>query len=125
MRPPPSFGAELEAFFLRLVDERVERRLAELGVTVAAPEYTSNSLPADVSRRTFGSWCRSGRVEGAQREGKGWRCSRAAWAVARAVPAHRPKGCDGRFVAGNDVELDADELLRRAGLRPTRDGSEP
>jgi hypothetical protein len=46
--------------------------------------YTSTTLPPGVNARTFARWCRT-RVEGAMPDGKGWRCTAAAWGKARAA----------------------------------------
>ena len=74
-----------------VIDERVRRavdeRLAELGL---APEYTSECRPASVSRRAFNTACRSGKISGAMKDGKTWRCSRIAWNEGRTrVPLKR------------------------------------
>jgi hypothetical protein len=50
-------------------------------------DYATTNLPRGVSRRTFHAVCRSGRVHGAVREGRRWRCSRAAWHSARTTRA--------------------------------------
>jgi hypothetical protein len=120
-------GSELLAVIARLVDERVEARLAELGITTtgATTEYSTTALPAGVSARTFATWSRT-RVIGAVRDGRGWRCPRDAWERARSTPPRRGQGPDGRFTAGNDHEVDPDSLLRAAGLRPSKtDRGEP
>ena len=103
-----AFAALLEA----LVDERVEAKLAALGVLF--DEHSSAHPPQNVTTRTFNRWCRAGRVAGAERDGSGWRCSAAAWREARSGgPKQRPT----LHVVPND---DAGAMLRAAGLRPTR-----
>jgi len=71
-----------------IVDARVERKLAALGLIHAAAVYTSDDLPPDCkSSRIFAFVCRSGRVAGAERIGRQWRCTREAWIAARRRPA--------------------------------------
>lgn len=74
----------------RYVDRRVDARLRELGV--ASLEYSVDSLPSGVSRRTFVETLRSGNVDGAEKDGRVWRCSREAWHRARGRrPVAAPK----------------------------------
>lgn len=114
MRPPADIAA-LAALIERIVDDRVESRLRELGVT--SGEYSSSALPMGVTARTFAAWCRSGRVACAKRDGRGWRCSREGWESARATG---PNATPRTPANDGDVLEDADALLRRAGLRATR-----
>jgi len=95
----------------------VREELARAGVT--SLEYSTDALPIGVTRRTFASWCRSGRVPGARRDGRGWRCSRSAWRSARAGEGE-PKKASLRVVSPED---DLDGLLAAAGLRSTRGGA--
>ena len=92
----------------------VREELARTGVAVDA--YSSANLPPGVTARTFGRWCRSGRVLGAVRDGAGWRCSAGAWREARAGGPERPSK-PLLTVVPND---DASSILERAGLRRTR-----
>jgi hypothetical protein len=98
----------------RFVDERVDQRLHERGVTGGAEAfYSSTNPPPGSNARTFSRWCRSGRVQGAEKDGPGWRCSVQAWREARAgspkpTPVHSPQ------------DSNVFDLLQAAGLRPTR-----
>jgi hypothetical protein len=92
-----------------LAAELAPRVAALLGRAILPETYSSRALPARCSRRRFAEVCRSGRVEGAYRDGRDWVCSRAAWEAARA----------GRPTASRTPSLDAraDALLARSGLR--------
>jgi hypothetical protein len=109
-------GDALVAF----IDARIEARLVALGV--AATNYSTGVrpaiLPPRVTARTFDRWCRSARVEGAARDGAGWTCTAAAWRSARAQGPARKSGSG--ISAESLPKLDADALLRGAGLRGTR-----
>lgn len=105
-RPQPSADA-LVAALTALIDERVALVLANLG---HGKGYSSASLPAGVTRRTFNSWCRTGRVRDAKRDGAGWTCSVEAWRSARATAR----------MGAIQQEQDIDKLLANAGLRRTR-----
>jgi len=110
---------QLAAAIAALVDERVEERLRDLGVRVES--YDGASLPPRVKRRAFYAACRSGAVTGAERDGRGWKCTRRAWEAYRARGASRPvRGAAARVakLPANDVDLDA--ILRAANLRGTR-----
>lgn len=90
-------------------------------LALAAPEtdataWTSDNRPPGVSRRTFRTECKSGRVAGATLDGKVWACSRAAWAAAR---ARQPSPVAPAPVA--DV-VHIDDWIAAAGLRPTTRG---
>ena len=94
-----------------LIDERVEAKLASLGV--AATTYGRGNLPPGVTLRTFDRWCRT-RVVDAERDGAGWTCTVEAWRAARSKgPAPSTKA-----TPAND-HVDVDGMLRSAGLRPT------
>jgi hypothetical protein len=102
-----------EVALVALIDSRVDAKLAAAGV--AKIYFSSTSLPPDTSRRAFNTWCRSGRVEGAERDGSNWRCPAASWRAAR---AHGPRRVPAPPTTGTD--LDADALLRAAGCRRSR-----
>lgn len=76
-------------------------------------EFSSLSLPPNISRRTFREVCRSGAVADARRDGAVWRCSRAAWKAAR---SRKPSRNPTKPVIADDVS----EWLANADLRPTR-----
>jgi len=108
-------AAQLLVLLEQVVDERVDQRLADLGVT--STEFCSaGPLPPNTNARTFCRWCRSGRVHGAEHDAAGWRCSRSAWRAARSAG---PKGTTAAKPANDDARA----LLAAAGLRPTRGGS--
>jgi hypothetical protein len=103
------------AWLLDALADRIAMRL-----TTRPPEtYSSRDLPPRCSRRRFAEISRSGRIDGASREGRDWICTRAAWEAARsrkangaapvAVPIEPPS-----------LSARADELLKRAGLRVVR-----
>ena len=53
--------------------------------------YTSRSLPPDIaSPATFNRACRAGAVRGAEKHGRAWVCSRAAWAEHRRASVAAP-----------------------------------
>jgi hypothetical protein len=109
---------DLEALIARLVDERVDARLRELGITTLATEYTGENLPPRTTRRRFFAACRSGKVEQAVRDGRGWRCSVQAWAAYRSRGPEMPvRGC---AKSRPDNVVDIDTLLTSSGLRRTR-----
>jgi hypothetical protein len=103
---------QLLAAIEALVDERVDAKLVALGVL--SDEHSSAHPPQNVTTRTFNRWCRTGRVAGAERDGSGWRCSPQAWRESR---SGGPSGKPTLRVVPND---DAAEMLRAAGMRPTR-----
>jgi hypothetical protein len=109
----------VEPNFAALLDMFADRLAARLNERVERETYSSRDLPSRTSRRRFAEVCRSGRVEGARREGRDWVCSRAAWQAAR---AQRPRmqGCPPRSAS---VHARADALLARAGLRVIGGGS--
>ncbi len=100
---------------LRTLVERVVREV--LGAAQAGFEYRSpNVLPPGTSARTFREVCRTGRVQGARREGRQWVCGRDAWHAARASkPAKAP-------VANDVAEMSDEDLAERAiaGVRGRR-----
>jgi hypothetical protein len=55
----------------------------------ASSHGTKAHLPPRTSRRRFAEICRSGRVQGAYRDGRIWVCIREAWHSARAWPTSR------------------------------------
>jgi hypothetical protein len=115
VKPRDRLAAELLALLERIVDARVDARLAQLGVAV--DEYTSGRLPRGMTRRTFNEWCRSGKVDGASRDGREWRCIAAAWRAARAAAAPTR---ESQQVAANDAVPDLDAMLSGAGMRRTK-----
>jgi hypothetical protein len=74
--------------------------------------YSSRHLPPRCSRRRFAELCRSGRILGAEREGRDWVCSRDAWEAARSRKAKRAVSAPG-----SPLSAQADALLARSGLR--------
>jgi hypothetical protein len=96
----------------------VREELARARGAAHATVYTSLALPRDVSRRTFREACRSGRVDGARREGRTWVCSREAWHAARTRA--RSSAPILRVVASLDDESIAARAIANAGLRRTR-----
>jgi hypothetical protein len=90
-------------------------KAASIEATDQGEEFTSLALPSGVSRRAFRDTCASGRVLGAHRDGKVWRCSKSAWLAARTkAPAKRPTA-----PATNPDEAIAERALA-AALRPTK-----
>jgi hypothetical protein len=79
-------------------------------------DFDSERRPANVSRRAFNTTCRSGKVEGATKDGRTWSCSRAAWHTAR---SRKPKAPMLRLVTSDDEAL-AELAMNEAGLRSTR-----
>lgn len=114
----PELLAQLAVAIEKIVDARVDARLAELGIAKApATEYSSDSPPPGMTRRTFATWCRTGLVVGAKRNGRSWTCSVAAWREARARgPA--PRVVKASSDPSNVVHLD--DLLVAGGMRRTR-----
>jgi len=104
---------EVEREIAPVMDAIVRRVLARLSLAPAAScDYTSTQLPIGVSRRAFRVRCSSGVVVGAAKEGKSWRCTRAAWHASFDGPRK------ARVESANDA--DAVALLEAAGLRGTR-----
>lgn len=102
-----------ESALVALIDQRVEAKLASLGV--AATTYGRANLPPGVTLRTFNRWCRTGRVANAQRDGAGWTCGVEAWRAARSKgPAPRAT----KATPAND-HVNVNGMLAAAGLRPT------
>ena len=112
MTVPPDVLARL----LDAVSEGIADRVAaRLGGRVDGDTYDSRRLPPRCTRRRFAEVCRSGRVDGAHREGRDWVCSRVAWEAAqtrKVAPssARTPHGFSDRTAR-------ADVLLARSGLR--------
>jgi hypothetical protein len=90
-----------------------------LAAAGTADRYSSRGpLPADASARTFRDACRRGHIADAEKIGKVWFCSRAAWHAAR---ARRPTAPALRVVeALPSDEQRADAMIRAAGFRLTR-----
>ena len=96
--------------------DRIARRIA------TRPEretYSSRELPPRCSRRRFAELCRSGRIDGAHREGRDWICTRQAWEAAR---SRKPNGAApvAAAIGSTSLVARADALLERSGLRVVR-----
>ncbi len=90
-------------------------KAASLEASDQGDDFTSLALPSGVSRRAFRDTCASGRVVGAHRDGKVWRCSKSAWLAARSkAPLPRPAPSPP-----NEDEAIAERALA-AALRPTK-----
>lgn len=113
MRALDGLLPELVATLADEIADRVARRLeAKLGTR---EEYTSRALPPGVSRARFVRVAPT--IPGARREGRTWIVPRAAWEAARTGR----RGEAARAVASVPAaDVEADELLVEAGLRPTR-----
>lgn len=107
-------------------DERLARALVEIadclaerivsrlrGAANTAGTYDSRNLPPRCTRRRFAEVCRSGRAEGARRDGRDWLCSRDAWHAAR-EPSKRSEP------TRRALSDQANALLARSGLRVVR-----
>jgi hypothetical protein len=93
-----------------VVRSEVAAYLAELGV--GSVDYSSDVRPSGISRRAFNTACRSGKIAGAVRDGKIWRCSRAAWNEGRTRAPLK------REIAKPMTDADrAQSFLKSAGLR--------
>lgn len=118
-------AVELLALLEQLVDQRVDERLSARGI-LNGTEYCGSSLPPRTSRRAFLAACRGGKVAGATRDGRGWKCSAQAWAEFKSrMPVAPVRGAAARSAAAsghaaNDDHADLDGLLGAAGMRPTR-----
>lgn len=115
MTVPPEVLARL----LDAVAEDLAARVAtRLGSGANPDTYDSRHLPPRCTRRRFAEVCRSGRADGARREGFDWVCSRPAWEAAQTrkqppAPPRSPR-------APSDRTAQADRLLARSGLRIVR-----
>lgn len=102
----------LDALAAKVADRVTKQVLAALGKQSELP-YSSDDLPPFASKRLFNTWCRSGRVRGARREGKGpstrWFCDRFAWEQARTTTPE----------ATSDEEAKIAGYIGAAGLRLT------
>ena len=104
-QPDPATVALLAALDA-YVDQRVDARLRERGVT--GDEYSSDNRPGSTSLRTFNETCRSGAVAGATKEGRLWRCGRLSWHAARGrrpTPAAPDSGVRVGFTREQLVDL--------------------
>ncbi len=100
-----------------LLDALADRIAARIATTAERERYDSRNLPPRCSRRRFAEVCRSGRVADAQREGRDWTCSREAWAAAR---SRKTSARATEAPAARSLDVRADQLLARAGLRFVR-----
>ena len=112
-------GATLDVVFRDYVRSLLRELLAEAR-DGESDCYSSTSLPPRTKRRQFAKQCRSGRVEGAYREGRDWVCPREAWHAARRR-AHKAAPSAPTFEPS--VSERADRLLARAGLRVVGGGA--
>ena len=101
--------AELHALATKFVDEL----LAVMATRAHAPLVVSTvNLPPDAKNaQAFNRACRRGDVAGAEKRGRVWTCTLAAWNARRAAPA--PK------VARRDAKPEnvSSALLERLGAR--------
>ena len=96
---------------------QIDAELADLERDEADDDFTSLDLPSDTSRRAFRETCASGRVVGATKCGRVWRCSREAWFAARRSTPAAPLRLAAP-VALSEAEA-AERDLQAAGLRVT------
>jgi hypothetical protein len=91
---PPRHAVDLGPLILDAIEAAVDRRFDErLAALQADGLYSTEALPAGISRRVFHETCRAGVVVGAEKDGRTWSCARAAWHAARRcspVPRLRP-----------------------------------
>lgn len=97
-----------------LLDAIADRLAARIASRDQRETYSSRELPPRCSRRRFAEVCRTGRVADAEREGRDWTCSRAAWQSAR---ARKPAPRIVEPTTPTPLTEQADRLLARAGLR--------
>ncbi len=113
--PLPGDLADMIRALLRAEIEAVLDQRARLD---ASPYCSRSNLPVGVSRRAFIETCRSGVVDGAEKDGRGWTCPRSAWHRAR---GRRPEPSRGlRLVPPIEpsaAELAASTLRRIRGAR--------
>jgi hypothetical protein len=113
------------AFLSAFLDALADRLTARINGRVEWETFSSRELPPRTTRRRFAEVCKSGRVEGARREGRDWICSRTAWEQTRtrrsSVATRRPMNSATSPTAILDARADA--LLARAGLRVIGGGS--
>jgi hypothetical protein len=100
-----------------LLDALADRIAARITTTTERETYDSRNLPPRTTRRRFAEVCRSGRVLDARREGRDWKCSRAAWEAARSRRTPAPAATPSTT---GDLNARAGELLTRSGLRVVR-----
>lgn len=115
---------DITTYLLKIVDERVEARLSELGLVANDGSYSSNKLPIGTSRRTFNEHCRSGRIESAVRSGTSprnfvWSCSRSSWQAARGQQT-APMTNPGLAPVAPANDQSDEALLAAAGIRLSR-----
>ncbi len=81
---PPRRAADLGTRILAAIDADVNRRVDErLAALQADGLYSTEALPAGISRRVFHEICQSGVVVGGEKDGRTWSRARAAWHAAR------------------------------------------
>lgn len=87
---------------------RIDRQLAELELEPSEhDEYSTLRLPVDAkSADAFNRACRAGRVAGATKRGRVWKCTRAAWDGRAKAPSP--------LAPSNDV---APDVLAELGAR--------
>lgn len=103
---------------LLLEAAEIDAQLAELETDVGADDFSRVDLPPRTSARVFREVCASGRVAGATKDGRSWRCSRDAWfAARRTTPAPRLRLAE--HLPLSEAEA-AQRDLEAAGLRSTR-----
>lgn len=89
-------------------------------VDAVSSEYSSDSLPPRTSRRSFHEGCRSGAVDGAEKTGRTWSCSKASWHAARSTRPAAKTAPSLRLVPQQSDEALADSFIASAGFRKTR-----
>ena len=119
MSPSLPSSTTLDAVFRDYVRSLLRELLAEAR-DGASDCYSSISLPPRTKRRQFAKQRRSGRVEGAYREGRDWVCSRETWHAAR---RRTHKAAPSAPTFEPSVAERADRLLARAGLRVVGGGA--
>jgi hypothetical protein len=109
---------EVEREIAAVADAIVRRVLSRLAALPRGDEeYAGPNLPLGVSRRVFRMRCAAGLVEGARKEGRSWRCSKAAWHASFAQASRAPVSAANTNV---DADDEADAILAASGLRGTR-----
>ena len=79
---------DIVALLAAVLAPRVAAALAKLQAN--ADDYTSLAPAPRTTPRVHNEACRSGRVAGATKVGRVWRCTRSAWLAARSTPARVP-----------------------------------